>query len=390
MVEESRPLPRRILAVRTAPPLLLAVSIGCGGAPTVSARSPYPPDAVSLAAEAGPAPPIGPRERVEARSAPVTPVVVKAREEPPDTGAPPPLSGPPPTRFAMALVELPASLVLAAGADQAWAKGPPALARQGFEPLVVRRDVDEAVLPPEMAAWKDRSVELFDARGAACQGRVTRLALIARCFPARDTIASWRGADGYGGPMSPADIAAEGCAETTSLLTAEVTPQAGRGCGGALWGRVAEGEPSPVASTRRPSRDEFDAVMGAVRSTAAYQRIQADHDALSELPRGPWEFSPRSKGPSLEVFELSGAPSLVAVHLPPSPALGQSLDLMVELTEETVDVVADRRVPFFTSAADVDGDGSLELLGPESITPRAGPAFGDTISIRVFRDEPGC
>lgn len=301
-----------------------------------------------------------------------------AREEMLDSTAYP-SAAPPSDRFSLALVAGGRTfLVVAPDAIEEWGSGEPALvSNEG--PVVTRRAIDAAKLPPDLGAWRGRKVELFGKERGSCEGTVANLALLGRVYPHFGTRARWFDEAGAEGPKpSPLEVAREAWdmsgGESSRALVAEVTVTKGE-CKGALWGRASVDD-KPVLAAPTPADGKVRALaLDALRQTKAWKEIQARYEGEKGAsdPKRWDEFDARVDA---LVFTL---PSKVIVTLavragPGCAQFGATLGAAWKLEGGRLEALreAEEEPPEALSAGDVDGDGEVDVVLREGLLKSRG------------------
>jgi hypothetical protein len=299
-------------------------------------------------------------------------------------------------RFAFA-VHLPgAHLVLEDEAKDEWATGAPSTVSLG-DPVVTRRAVDAAKLPPDLAAWAGKKVELFGASGPVCEGTASTLFIAGRVFPHFGTKSYWSGTgDSAGEPKPPADVVAREAWDLSRggrLLVAEVKPASGD-CKGALWGR--ESAPAkPVLAEGVPADAKTEALaLAELRKTKAWAATQTDYQAQKE-PQDPAKWDAFESKPVARVFPHPSGTTLVTLSIVSGSGcgtFGATLSGAWELKNGALtalkDASGDDLVPL--SAGDVDGDGKLELVVPEGLLRLKGAKYETANKLHVPFLDCGC
>jgi hypothetical protein len=299
-------------------------------------------------------------------------------------------------RFAFT-VHLPgAHLVLEDEAKDEWATGAPSTVSLG-DPVVTRRAVDATKLPPDLAAWAGKKVELFGASGSACEGTVSTLFLAGRVVPHFGTMNYWSGTgDSAGEPKPPADVVAREAWDISRggrLLVAEVKTASGD-CKGALWGR-ASAPAKPVLTAGVPADATTAALaLAELRKTKAWAATQADYLAQKE-PQDPEKWDAFESKPVARVFAHPSGTTLVTLSIVSGTGcdnFGATLSGAWELKNGALtalkDASGDELVPL--SAGDVDGDGKLELVVPEGLLRLKGAKYETANKLQVPFLDCGC
>lgn len=222
-------------------------------------------------------------------------------------------------------------------------------------------------------AWLDKDLVLFGPTGEVCRGRGGPPGTLARVVPHFGTLQSWRGEDGQPPARAP-QVAAEvwELSAGSRQLAVPVVPTSGR-CDDALWAR-RDTEPPPQVFARLEVTEGAlrSQVLEGLRKLKSHARIQHDYLAQVPAPR-PLHWDQQGR---VQVVEFAGAGRRwVAAQ---AQAGGGCAEFSGELTavwqvrETATGPVlqvwspdrADTLGPLPTAAADVDGDGVPELIGP--------------------------
>ena len=284
------------------------------------------------------------------------------------------------------------ALVLDDAPKDEWSHAPTAIVSRegaGGAAIVTRREVDEARLPAAVTALKGKKAQLFTATGAACEAKVKGFAVISRVVPHFGIVEQWTATGEHAGEPRPTDAQiAEDAWEQASegrLLVAELDGDAAR-CKPATWGRVSHAA-APIFIAAVPADDALKAAAHAeLRKLAAYAEAQKEFESESGEPKpsGAWD---KTDGTTLEVRQipLPKGGMLVTAYLHATTGCpfdrtvsavweakgnGTHLVLMSPPSLEQTEIVP-------TGAADVDGDGTFELLLPDGILQRAGTQYSD-------------
>ncbi len=268
----------------------------------------------------------------------------------------------PPEAAAKSLLLLtPDGIVLDASPDDARSLG---ASRPGSRESIALRAVDEQRLSPALRAWKGRAVRTFAADGTTCTASVTGFALRAEVVPHFGSVQSWHGQLDTKA-LTPPQIAEE---------VWEMALQGGRAligtldkaCDG-LWA-LEEKHPAPlVVAPEAASRSVQAAALRSLRALPDYAKLQADFVAHQPGAHGPWdEYGEHRR--DVFVFRKDKQPVLVSIFARAGngcadfggqlgalfsvrPGPGPLLELLV---------MTPMQLP--SSAFDLDGDGSLEVL----------------------------
>lgn len=255
----------------------------------------------------------------------------------------------------------PDGLVLDTSPKDSWVSGsmPPVSPH-----YVVRRAVNEAALPPKLAAWKGKAVHTIGVTGETCETKVTGFTIRAQVYPHFGMEAEWSGRDG-GPRLDDVRIAGEVWKLSENggrALIGELAPS----CGG-LWALDAAKTP-PISAAPEPAPPALhEAALRAFRASAAYRRIQADYVKSQPKAQGLWE-NYDGGTPDVVAFRFADRTALVYVragvergcadfsaHLGALFGVKKGTSAALELLDTTS---AERSLAAF----DLEGDGSLEVL----------------------------
>jgi len=229
----------------------------------------------------------------------------------------------------------------------------------GDGPMWVTEAVTAATAPPAAAAWRGKAVRIYGPAGS-CPGKLGDLARITVATPHASVVQEWNGQSG-GAPLS----ASARAAELTRLAPAKLGAKLEGACdgswvdlGGDQSGVLFAASPAPEALARAG-----EAALRALPAFAAIQRAYAHRfDG-----KGAWT---DAQGGKLEarVFAAPGGGSrYLAVHAHAGSGCGDfEGDLAgvwrVDAGGKLTAVGAPGAAPFPQAIADVDRDGTIELL----------------------------
>ena len=289
--------------------------------------------------------------------------------------------------FALAFVEGGrAHVVLDATPDVTRASGAPEL-RSLEDPVVVATHVS-APSGAAIDAWLGRRVRLYGTTGPVCEGVLRAVALVGRVSPHEGTLSRWRGGEDDQAPLTPAAIAGEAWAVATEgggvVLAGELDAD---GCEGALWAGLAD-TPAPEFHASEAADAETESrALAAFRALPAWAEVAARyHDEVREERAPRWDTHGESR-PTVNVIDL-GASRLVVVTADVGGGCGDFGATQTTIFRdgarglEVVGAPIDASfVP--TSAADVDGDGALDLVLPNGVRRAIGGSFERAEAIEV-------
>jgi hypothetical protein len=281
--------------------------------------------------------------------------------------------------------------------------------------VTVRRSVNAAKLPADVAAWRGRRVALFGKAGRACEANVTSFSMLGRVTPHFGTIARWDATGDFQGgqPLSEGEISQEAWDLTAGgivgvsgrLLVAQLAPVSGS-CDGALWGRAAEGATQPAEAAPRPAPltpveathadgPTRDRALAELRKLPAYAEVQKEYEQIrapGDAPR--WE---ELRGVKTDVLVMATAPgaSLVTVSVNAVAGCGDfgaTMSAAWEMRGDKLTLVkeADGQALAPLSAVDVDGDGRVEMILEDGILRSSGTRYDRWERILVPFLDCGC
>jgi len=200
-----------------------------------------------------------------------------------------------PAEFAHVVNERGTTLVVLSESPDSdhWAKGAPSLESKE-SPVVVRRDVDQSLLPKAMTRFTGRSMRLVGAAGEVCRGTLAEPFLLSRVEPHFGERQRWDGEEQEDGTKTPAlseervaqiawDLAGE-----SKLLVAELVETNGD-CSDARFARAADLPALPVTAGRRPSASLVAQAMTALKKMPAYAANEKAYRASTQAkPSTSW------------------------------------------------------------------------------------------------------
>jgi hypothetical protein len=284
-------------------------------------------------------------------------------------------------------------VIVSLQADDAWGTGAPRLEKGGSDHLLqrTRRAVDSNRLPPGVSTLRGLPVRLLDARGVRCEATLGDLSLRGEVFTQLQ---------GLG-----ADAANEAWAESPHYLVARVVGDR-KACAGATWARAAALPQPAIATAGPPSPEAKSRALAAFKALPASRSIQGafEHWYAGEHPKShrppPSWFEGSARQLTVRVFRPASGPALLSVSArigegdcsdgvfggawglweiddrePGHPRLVLRNEPDPELTLRP------------TAAADVDGDGTPELLFDNSADSASTNATGqpDVIDHGIVR-----
>jgi hypothetical protein len=253
-------------------------------------------------------------------------------------------------------------LIVSTKPDAAWAASPPRLAAAAN---VVLRDVDESKLPADVAAWKGRAIQAFDAAGARCEAKVVGFGLRAQIVPHFGMIQAFRGELGQP-PAVPNQMAAELWALAEGggqALIGKLEPA----CGGALWALDAA-KAAPVVAKAVPAGEELTRqALKAFRALPSYATVQKQF--VAEKKPGRWDEYENSE-PRVTSFRSETGVVIVSVAAQSGPGCGDfygSLSaVFIARPDKPLELLDEPAALAPLAAFDLNADGSFELLFAEA------------------------
>ncbi|MEZ4435294.1 MAG: nuclear transport factor 2 family protein [bacterium] len=227
-------------------------------------------------------------------------------------------------------------------------------------------------------AYVGRQVTLYGTDGRLCQGRVVDTHVVARVIPHFGIEQEWKGemdpSDG-GKPTSDEEITRQVwsmSADGGRVLAGRVDAAAGA-CGGALWARFEAEGAAPVAlwQERPPQGDQEARAWALVRGTDEFRAIQGRFMAEVAGAEGTWDQAAETRA-QVQVWRREGAPEVVVVSADAGPGCGgfgggmwQAFVDEKRTLRPLGKAVADGAMFSVRAVADLDGDGTPELIGVE-------------------------
>ena len=261
-----------------------------------------------------------------------------------------------------------------------WALGPTELVSDG-SPVVVRRAVNVQALSGEVKARLGAPVRLFGDHGVVCTAKLADPALLGRTEPHFGTRQHWAGEfpDEVTGPMSTAEVAESAweLAADGRLLVARAVPIEGR-CEGATWARSATLDAPAVTKVETPAPKLRARALAEFRALPRHREIQQELREHEPLAKSYWdEFDGAAPTVSI-IHPANGKRALIVISATAGIGCGDffgRLGAVFEVTDPatfpTFQLVTDSLLDGTFepasphAAADLDGDGKLELLVEE-------------------------
>lgn len=285
------------------------------------------------------------------------------------------------------------------GRDQAETvrvQGKPALL--GESPVFVAAPVD-AGAPAGAAAWVGKKLRLYDASGVACEGVVEGLWLGERYWAHFGMLATWNGTgDHEGEPPTPQDErAAEAwkmLGASERLILARVGDRTGT-CGPSVWARDAAAPEAPLVAAAAADAGLSRKALAAFRKLSGWARLQKDYATDATGEKKPDWMGYEESAPSVSTFRMPDGRVVVTVTAAAGSGCGDfrgelwaAWELKGKGDSAALVLLSDEADPggaFQPKAAvDVDGDGTIELLGLEQLF-RMG---GATLRLSIDAEPP--
>lgn len=306
----------------------------------------------------------------------------------------------PEDKFAFAIHTPGPHLVLSTAPKEEWGAGAPKTVSLG-DPVVVRKDA--GTIPPELAAWAGKKVELFGKSGLACEGTIGALAVIGRVVPHFGTTTRWKSTGDHVGesPPPPAAIASEAWGLTASvvtgesgrLLVGEVTPSAGD-CKGALWGRVTRADKPTLVEAQPADPATKTLALAELRKTKAYGELQRTY-TTEKAPTDPARWEDFESKVNALVFPHPSGQTVVTLSIQSGTGCGSFGGMLSASWERKGASLVPMNGPEGQefapeSAGDVDGDGKIDLIWPDGLLRSKGEKFASPIKLTIPMLDCGC
>ncbi len=276
--------------------------------------------------------------------------------------------------------------------------GPPEPATPTAPPQLLSRDAVAAAwrsLPlPRGSEWIQRDVVLYGPQGEMCRGQADEAGLLVRMRPHFGQREQWQGGESSQ-PMRDRAIATEIWDQAAPAAQRAVHIAATRGrCLGALWGR-ASNLPPPVllARAEMPGGQLRESALDALRVLPSYQRIAKEYLSSVPAPRPVyWDLYDNAKA---EVVAFSGQGKQWALVRARAGAgcgdfFGEIIGLFTAKSSSDGKFALQLQSPergvelqWPAAAADVDGDGHFEWIGPTQIWREVGPTVRPVFEVDI-------
>ncbi len=288
-------------------------------------------------------------------------------------------------------------IVLRAGVEEAMGHGPITLLSEEA-PLVVRRSAHLEGLTADEVRWSGQQVSLHNEHGVVCQGIVDQVEVVGRFHTNEGITADWYDEQGALklGPEELSRRAWELAPELGSLdLTGRIRVLSGD-CEGAIWAQASEEQSAPVVAAEPAPRELERLALEAERGTQAYREAQEQYEEFRrEAPEGsnaggfPERWEDYNASVHVTLIAHPGGETLLATAIQAGEGcgdfLGSTLHLwrvegerLEEVPAEGLDVETT-----ISGAADVDGDGRLDLLIPSGYVRQEQGGFVERRSTEI-------
>lgn len=267
-------------------------------------------------------------------------------------------------------------MLLHAEPDERWATGAPKLVAEG--PYVATKAV-AAALPDTWRAWVGREVTGYDAKGGACDTKITELVVVTGFHPHFGTEGYWTGHPNFNDDEKPVpddQIADEVFAGGgPAWLAAKLADDA---CAGSLW-----------AHPKRPTPATHAVPQGESLKSEALRRFRTlkGYRSVAKLFRSevgakiPWEVYEDTR-PRLSSFSWGGR-KYVAISAASGPGCGGFSGEFWAIYGTTPDgklqLLTDPDEPgelFHPSGiTDIDGDGRPDFVSPGRVVRQVGATW---------------
>ena len=258
-------------------------------------------------------------------------------------------------------------VVLSSDVKEAFVKGKPRIvSASAFHHLTAA--VDERALPPALAAWRGRKVRLYNVEGAACEVTIKSLRIDERVSPHFGTVEEWNHLKEGERAAAAWELGRDG-----RLLLGELTEDAA--CHGQpLWARAVELPAPKLVMVEKADPALRARVIAEMEKLPAWKKLNAEwwSSEGADRTRKSWDE---------EVLDVSvmrlGALTLISTVAqtgePCSDGFGGQTQTIWELVKDKLvlrNTPGEGEVVVPESAADLDGDGTIELLRREGILRR--------------------
>ncbi len=298
-------------------------------------------------------------------------------------------SAPKTTELALAYTTGAGTWLVVGPAEAATPTAPPQLLEQGglsaaWQELALPRNSD----------WFERDVVLYSPQGETCRGRVDQGGLLVRIHPHFGQIERWRGGES-GKPLPAGEIAREVWDQgaMAAVRAVHIAPSRGQ-CQGALWGRASNLPPPTLLARAAMNQGQLrESALEGLRALPAYHLINKDYLAAVAAPRPlHWDMLGGAQ-PEVTAFSGQGGQWL-AVRARAGDLCGGFYAAMIGLFTAhgkgdgsfavqllTPERAGDLHWP--EAAADIDGDGVFEWIGPTQIWRQIGPTVRPVFTLDI-------
>jgi hypothetical protein len=242
-------------------------------------------------------------------------------------------------------------------ADEAWGRGTPELTDD--EPVLATKKL--AKIPDELRGWLGEKVRLYTLDGSTCEAKVTGLELGSLGVPHFSALKEWNGQ-----PHAEAAKQAWELGHKAVLATVDAA------CQDALWARPAK-LPSPAVVPLEDARAAMRAnALKAFRALPAYKEIQQSW--MEEVKSRDKKYWDQLDDASVKAMDatIGGKPvtlvSVSAEHFERCADWSGALWALFRLEGGKLTLINEPPESWLTPlyAVDLDGDGTIELVGTGS------------------------
>lgn len=264
--------------------------------------------------------------------------------------------------------------------------------------VVTRRAIHTEGLTSDELRWGGRRVRLHSERGVVCEAIVDDIEALGRFNPDDALLNDWHDDDGNL-RLDTEELRQQAWDNAPNLgaidLVGRLSVLQGD-CSGAVWAQLAE-EPAPAAAPAEPASPELRArALAAVRATDDYRQTQQRYEEYrADAPdeqnaRGfPDRWEDYDGATTVSLIAHPGGETFVVTSLSAGEGCGDFLGTHTALWKLHGDVLepvpveglSSERLP--TGAADVDGDGHLELLLPSGYLRQTATGFDEESNVEI-------
>ncbi|MEY2982131.1 MAG: hypothetical protein RL562_2358 [Planctomycetota bacterium] len=257
------------------------------------------------------------------------------------------------------------------------------------------RRVLEADVAADWKPWLGRAVTLYGVRGKQCHGQVVQLVHLARVEPHFGTRQSWTGEMGSE-PMTQPQIADDvwDLGQGGLFLAGRVVPAQGSDCRGVFWARADDRAAVTQLAEATPDPQLLRLGLPALRKLRGWSVVQKEYAEMVPLPRPEhWDRFEEAQ-PRVVTFRTADGRRLLWMHAVAGSGCGDFFgefwalwEVQGEGENARLRLLSDDRDPGRAvpprAAVDLDGDGKLELIGPDAVLQPAGPTWRPGTSAEV-------